>query len=331
MRIFSAHKKPIGCIAFSGDGTLLAEGADNHARVWDLATGKVRHFFDIPGKFHNQVKVGFSPDDNYLIVTNDVVQRIELATGDRTNLVLVHLVNMSARDQREYLEMLRFITRRPDAVADNPRTSINPFNGVSFSSDGKRLVVGENTWHMWDAKTLEPVPPPTFPDPGGMFNVSRWPYLTFSADGQRLAAYRDGTFSGAHELFIIDTTNWAILQTMSWEVQAARAIRFSPDRRRVVALTGQQMRIWDADTGEQVATLRGGKKHFMGAAFTADGRFLVSVSKDKTARLWETESWTESKTFDWNIGELLDVACAPDGLTVAVSSSKGKILQFDLE
>ena len=308
MRILSAHKKPIGCIAFSADGKLLAEGTDSQARVWDVIAGEVRYTFDMPGKFHNQVKVGLSPDGDYLVATNDLVQRIELATGDRTNLVLVHLINMSRRE------------------------SFNPFSGVSFSPNGKLLVAGENTWHMWDTDTLQPVPPPSFPEPDGIAKISNWGYLTFSADGQWLAAYRHGWLSGKHELFILDTTNWAIRQTVSWKVQEARAFRFSPDGRRVVALTGQQMRVWDVDSGEPVASIRGGgKKHFMSAAFTADGRFLVSVSKDRTTRLWDTQTWIESQSFDWDIGELLDVACAPDGLTVAVSSNKGKILLFDVE
>jgi WD40 repeat protein len=146
-----------------------------------------------------------------------------------------------------------------------------------------------------------------------------------------LGAYRHGRLTGKHELFVLDTANWAIRQTMSWNLQDARAIRFSPDGRRVVALAGQQMRMWDVESGEQVAAIRGGKKHFMGAAFTADGRFLVSVSKDRTTRLWDTQTWAENRSFDWDVGELLDVACAPDGLTVAVSSNKGKILLFDVE
>jgi WD40 repeat protein len=330
MRILSAHKKPIGCIAFSADGRLLAEGSDSRARVWDVAAAEIRHTFDVPGKFHNQVKVGFSPDGDHLVATNDLVHQIELATGARTNLVLVQMVNMSASDEREYLRFLRFIAG-PDAVPGNPRESLNPFSGVSFSPDGRLLVAGENTWHMWDAESLQPVSPPTFPDPEGNLNVSRWLYLAFSADGRRLAAYRDGRFSGKHELFILDTANWTIRQTMSWNLQEARALRFSPDGRRVVALTGQQMRIWDTDSGQQVASVRGGKKHFMGAAFTADGRLFVSVSKDRTTRLWDTQNWTEYRSFDWDIGELLDVACAPDGLTVAVASNKGQILLFDVE
>lgn len=329
MRVLSAHKKPIGCIAFSADGKLLAEGADNHARVWNLANGKLLHTFEMVGKFHNQVKVGFSPDGQYLIATNDLVHRISLATGERENLVLVNLQNMSARDKREHDKMLRFITRRDDYTED-PRKSLNPFSDISFSADGNLLAIGENSWHMWDVRTLQPVAAPTVPDPGGVVNVSQWPNLRFSPDGRRLAANRDGTFSGLHELFIFDTKNWAILKVVSWNVQACRAIRFSPDGGRIVALVGQQMRVWDVESGEPVATIRGGKKHFMGADFTSDGKYLVSVSKDRTTRLWDTQTWTESETFDWEIGELLDVACAPDGLTVAVSSNKGKILQFDV-
>jgi WD40 repeat protein len=69
----------------------------------------------------------------------------------------------------------------------------------------------------------------------------------------------------------------------------------------------------------------------MDAAYSPDARFIATVSKDHTARLWDAHAWGESRTFDWEIGELLAVAFAPDGQTAAVAGSKGKILLFDVE
>jgi len=63
---------------------------------------------------------------------------------------------------------------------------------------------------------------------------------------------------------------------------------FSPDGTRI--LTGSQdstARLWDAATGETVATLTGHEDSVMAAAFSPDGRRVLTGAEDWTARLWE--------------------------------------------
>ena len=47
------------------------------------------------------------------------------------------------------------------------------------------------------------------------------------------------------------------------------------------------MRIWDARTGELLETLRGHTDRVWDAAFTPDGRGLVSGSEDMTLKYWD--------------------------------------------
>jgi WD40 repeat protein len=44
--------------------------------------------------------------------------------------------------------------------------------------------------------------------------------------------------------------------------------------------------LWDAETGKELHRFEGHTDEVYDVAFSADGRFLVSGSKDKTARVW---------------------------------------------
>jgi WD40 repeat protein len=51
------------------------------------------------------------------------------------------------------------------------------------------------------------------------------------------------------------------------------------------------VRLWDPSSGREVRTLPGHIARVTGLSFTKEGRLLVSVSFDMTARLWDLRSW----------------------------------------
>lgn len=67
---------PLGSMAFSPDGRLLAQIDSDQVVVWDVAAGKARHKFPHPA-WH----VTFAPDGRSLVTASGWVQRWDLETG----------------------------------------------------------------------------------------------------------------------------------------------------------------------------------------------------------------------------------------------------------
>jgi WD40 repeat protein len=302
VRVLSAHKKPISSLAFSSGGALLAEAAHGGtARVWDVAAGQVTHTFETVGRFPKQVRLDFSPDGATLAVVNEKAELIDLATGTRTEL--------------------------PTRAA-----RFSPFNGICYSPDGRRVAAGGDRFYWWLAESRKSILKPHLPLPSGV-GVDAWRCFAFSPDGARLAAGWSGTVHGVagsvNRVFVHDIAAVELVTFFEWNGQEPRVLMFSPDGKTLAAACGAVLRAWDIEAGNELAAAKVGVKHLMDAAMSPDGRFVATVSKDRTARLWGTQTWADPKTFDWDIGELLAVAYAPDGQTVAVGSHRGKVLLFD--
>jgi WD40 repeat protein len=91
--------------------------------------------------------------------------------------------------------------------------------------------------------------------------------------------------------------------------------------------------VFDAtDPSAEPVLLRGHKgKQVRAIGFTPDGRTVVTVGNDGTSRFWDAATGSALRVFDWGLGVFAEAAFAPDGLTCAAGSAKGKVVVWDLD
>jgi WD40 repeat protein len=113
--------------------------------------------------------------------------------------------------------------------------------------------------------------------------------IALSGDGRRLAAIEklsDGQ-GGPRSIAIYDTGSRQELLRFKPGIDC-HGVAFSPDGKRLA--TGGStgiITLWDAESGQEVLTLRGHSGAIVRLTFSADGRFLASSSKDGSVKLWE--------------------------------------------
>ncbi len=105
----------------------------------------------------------------------------------------------------------------------------------------------------------------------------RWPGLTPSSSAELLRITHEGIERAA-----FDPDGDRIVTASGWLL----------DVRRIFSDTAAShtARVWDANSGAEIAVLRGHDGHLRSAAFNANGDRIVTSSKDCTARIWDVES-----------------------------------------
>jgi WD40 repeat protein len=91
------------------------------------------------------------------------------------------------------------------------------------------------------------------------------------------------------------------------------------------------LKVWDLESGQELATLNGHSNSVNGVAVTPNAKWAVSVSEDKTLKIWDLESNSLQATLFGHFNSVEQVAITPDGKR-AVSASRDKTLKvWDLE
>src|SRR4029077_10019081 len=83
----------------------------------------------------------------------------------------------------------------------------------------------------------------------------------------------------------------------------------------------REIKVWNAQTGQEVFSLRGHVGGLMSVAFSPDGRRLASTGLDQTVRLWDAATGQEVLTLRGHLDNVFCVAVSPDGHQLASGST----------
>jgi hypothetical protein len=87
--------------------------------------------------------------------------------------------------------------------------------------------------------------------------------------------------------------------------------------------------LWDANSGQELQTLKGHALAVLSVAFSPDGKRLATGSDDRTVKLWDAQSGQELGSMNGHSSEVWGVAFSPDGSRLASASSDRTVKVWD--
>jgi WD40 repeat protein len=166
-----------------------------------------------------------------------------------------------------------------------------------------------------------------------VFGALIWaaPADAYGARVTAMAVSPDGrTFVVGYEkggLALYDFATRKQVRDFKGHTKDVRGLAFSPDG-KTLATGGDNVRLWNPETGEQLAALEGHTEGFgvwgwlRAVAFSPDGKLLASAGADGTVKLWDVAARKEIRTLmEKSNHPALAVAFSPDGKVLATGNN----------
>lgn len=122
----------------------------------------------------------------------------------------------------------------------------------------------------------------------------------------------------------VPSSSWQCLYTLSGNFGGFRSVNsvaISPDGNILASGNDDKSIIlWDLNTYEAIANIRGHSQAVKSVAFSPDGQILATASNDRTIKLWNVNTKQEIFTLVGHSHAVKSIAFSPDGKLVASGS-----------
>jgi len=252
----------VACVRFSADGKYIATGCNKSAQIFDVETGAkvitLDHDFDRVGGYNYVRTVCFSPDSRYL------------ATGADNDIIRIWDVQHKKIKQE-------FVGHESSVYS------------LDFSRDGSRLASGsaDRTARLWDMETGQKLL--TLPIDHTVTTVA------VSPDGKFLAA---GSLDRCVRVW--ETERGSLVERLVGHTNNVFSVAFSPSGMELLSASlDKTVKLWELTptmltsmlpvrppAGICKTTYVGHKDFVLTAAWSPDGKWVVSGSADGSVQFW---------------------------------------------
>ncbi|KAJ1728232.1 general transcription repressor [Coemansia biformis] len=293
------HTSVVCCVKFSNDGKYLATGCNRTTQVWNVSTGNKECVLadeNTPKNGDLYIRaVCFSPDGKYLVTGAEDKQ---IRVWDVQKRTIRHV--LAGHDQDIY--------------------------SLDFSPDGTTILSGsgDRTVRLWSLETGKEVFKFTIDDMGpkdaGVTSVA------FSPNGKLVAAA-----SLDKMIRLWDVSTGYLPQRIEGHKDSVYAVAFSPDGQSLLSGSlDKTLRIWDLGRlgtngrGMDMVTCRtslvGHKDFVLSVAYSPDGNWIVSGSKDRGVQFWDPRTSQTQCMLQGHKNSVISVALSPTQMFFATGS-----------
>ncbi len=298
---------------------------------------------------HNERK----SEGAYSLATYDLLVK----GGDRGEAIVVGKPEESVLSQMLHGTEEPLMPFETDKLADDVIASFDQWirEGASFDGEDKSVPIRDLVLPLASSVARYPLPAPiaalayrpdgqviaasgyheiTFWDPNTGKLISRLPTkseriqaVAWNGDGS-LLLYAGGTPSRSGEVVLIKEADRSVARVLWQGNDLALSAVFRPSAPQVAAGgTDRIFRIWEIDTGKEIAAVENHADWILSLAYTPDGTKLLSASRDRSVKVWDQEKQEPMVTFTKHTDAASSVTSSPDNL-LACSAGSDKILRI---
>jgi WD40 repeat protein len=337
---FEGHGDAVTCLALSVDGRLLLTGGrDGSVRLWDVAERReIRSFV---GHKDRVQAVAFGPNGKYAF------------TGSHDAALLCW--DLQRTGEAALALQCADAVSSVSCFADGRRMVVGTDDG------GVALWQLANEAQVRPAEQVESSALPRMDVPP--VQSFALPHQGPPSAGEPLHGNRESVCLKGHAEVVscavfVPGKPWALSashdQTMRlWDLSAGRELRgmpghaaevhcvaAAPDGRRALSGSGRYemhdgqlvpvdclVRLWDLESGQELRRYVGHEGPVTSVALSADGRYLLSASHDRTVRLWDVESGRELRKLVGHGSGVHSVCFGADGKSALTAGGSDRTIR----